>query len=154
MPIRQGSVGFVMIHFMSFYHEQVERLDEGHPHDDWGHYKREVTGGSTWSEHSAGSAYDLNATQHPYGVAAYRTFTDRQMTKIKNRLNKLRNMNNGIAVIRWGGTYSGTPDAMHFELMCNGNMNNAEKMAKQLMETPRGDKILDANPGQKRIILS
>ena len=153
MPIRGGSVGFILAHFMLFYHEEVERLDEGHPHDDWGYARRQVTGGSSWSEHAAGSAMDLNATQHPYGVSAYRTFTDRQMSNIRKRIASLQKNNGGTPVLRWGATYN-TPDGMHFEVMCNGRMEVAERVARRLIDTPRGDKILDLNPGQKKIILS
>jgi hypothetical protein len=54
--------------------------------------------------------------------------------------------------IRWGGDYEGRKDEMHFEI--NRSLSICEKLARQLTRTPRGKKILEANPGQREIIFS
>ncbi len=66
--------------------------------------------------------------------------------KIRMRLKMYRNC------IRWGGDYRGRKDEMHFEI--NRSLEACEFLAKRLMKTKRGKRILAANPGQKAVILS
>lgn len=74
--------------------------------------KRAVTGGSTWSEHAAGVAYDHNASQHPYGQAAYAGWNQHQVHEIETWLKGPIGRN-----FRWGAHYSNNKDSMHFELV-------------------------------------
>lgn len=152
--LRNGSVGFILAYVILRFHERVEDLNAGHPADDWAYSRRPVTGGTSWSEHASGSAVDLNATQHPYGVPTVNTFTPAEITRVHRILRFLTRLaGNGIQAVRWGGDYR-HPDAMHFEVACTGNIRVAERVAKRLAYTPRGRRILKANPGQRAVIWS
>ncbi len=60
------------------------------------------------SNHSSGTAIDLNAPRHPLGTSG--TFSATQRSHIRSILNSC----NGV--VRWGGDYSGRKDEMHFEI--------------------------------------
>lgn len=90
------------------FHEHIEAIDDGN--DDWGYCYREIRGSQTvLSNHSSGTAIDLNATKHPLGAAG--TFTPLQVTLIQALCKKYG--------IRWGGDYKGRKDPMHFEISIN-----------------------------------
>lgn len=94
-------------------HERVEPLvrDDWHQADDWGFSFRENRNDpNALSNHSSATALDYNATRHPNGVPTYRTFTAEQIREIHQILAEVDH------TVRWGGDYSGTPDAMHFEI--------------------------------------
>ena len=60
--LRDGSVGFLLVHFALWFHETISRLDQG-VWDEWGWAVRNVRGSSTViSNHASGTAVDLNAT--------------------------------------------------------------------------------------------
>jgi hypothetical protein len=144
--LRDGSCGLVLMHVLLFFHEKVERLDVG-IWDDWGWAVRPVRGQTSgYSNHAGAVAADANATRHPLGVAIDRTFTASQVRRIRWRLKLYR----GLVI--WGGNWS-RPDGMHFEL-APANLSRVESLARFLMRTPRGKRILDANPGLKRVIQS
>lgn len=143
--LRNGSAGFLLCHLILWYHEVVQKLNEkGSVWDEWAFAYRPIRGSETGlSNHSSGTAIDLNATKYPLGtrrMAAWRR------AKIRARLTMY------LGAIRWGGDYEGRKDEMHFEL--NRSLPFCEKLAKQLMKTPRGKRILEANPSQKAVILS
>ena len=144
ITLRNGSAGFLLCHFMLWYAEKIEPL-AGPVLDDWGYAYRPVRGyETTLSNHSSGTAADMNATRHPLGV--HGTFTDRQARRIRRRLRIYR------GALRWGGDYTGRIDAMHIEL--NVPLPVAEQVARRLMNGPRGKRLLAANPHQKGVILS
>lgn len=93
--------------------ERVERVwaPGWHEQDDWGFsYRDNKNDPNNLSRHSGGIAIDYNATRHPNGVATSKTFTNRQIEEVHRILAETEH------VVRWGGDYSGTPDAMHFEI--------------------------------------
>ena len=143
-----GSRGFLLTHYATYYDRSVERLDRVRSvWDEWGHVVRTVRGQTTgYSNHASGTAEDLNATLHPLGVPIRDTFTDYQITKIHNRLK----MYDGC--LRWGGDYTGRKDGMHVEI--NASLAECEKVARRLMRTKIGKEILAANPGLRQVILS
>lgn len=138
--IRRGSVGFLLVHNALYFHEEVERLDIGQ-WDDWGYAPRPP------SNHGSATATDLNAVRHPFHVPIHRTFTDKQIKQIRKRLR----LYDGI--IDWGGNWR-DPDGMHFEIAPGTPMAKCERKARQLADSPRGKRILRANPGQFRVIQS
>lgn len=146
--LRDGAAGFVLVHLLLWFHERVERLDSLDPTwDDWGWAVRPVRGMTTgYSNHAGGVAADANATRHPIGVPVERTFTKRQIVAIRRRLRLFR----GLVV--WGGDWR-RPDGMHFEVSA-APLSQVERLARRLMLTPRGRRILRANPGAKAVILS
>jgi hypothetical protein len=141
-------MGFILIHCALWFHETIERLDiSGQVWDEWGWAVRPVRGQTSgYSNHAGGVAEDLNATRHPRGVSASSTMTDKQIRAIELRMVFYR------GVVIWGGKWS-TPDGMHFEI-APGELSRFETLAKVLMMTPRGKRILTANPGAKEVILS
>jgi hypothetical protein len=145
LKVRDGSAGFLLLHLALWYDEGLERLDVG-TYDDWGWASRPIRGSTFISNHASGTAIDLNATQHPMGVATAKTFSRAEINAIHERL-KLYD-----GCIRWGGDYVNRPDGMHYEL--NKGMASVEKKARALLNTPRGKRILNANPGAKALILS
>ena len=103
----QKDAGVILAAFAAEFHAQVEPIDEG-VFDDWAYAYREVRGSdSDLSNHSSGTAIDLNATKHP--LHAENTFTKQQAAKIRELCKKYG--------LRWGGDYSKRKDEMHFEII-------------------------------------
>lgn len=142
--LRHGSAGFLLVHLALWFDRRLEDLDEPLL-DDWGYAYRPVRGYSTTlSNHGSGTAEDLNATDHPLG--AEHTFTAAESAAIRRRLE----LYDGC--IRWGGDYQGRKDSMHFEL--DRPLTDCERVARALLDSPRGRRLLKANPGQRAVILS
>lgn len=141
---RDGSAGFLLAFLALWFHERIERLDGG-VWDDWGWAVRPIRASSTPSNHGSGTAIDLNATRHPLGARG--TFRRaRDYVRIRARLARMG------GVIRWGADYAGRPDEMHFEL-CRP-LPACERVARRLALTPRGRRVLEANPGSREVIYS
>jgi len=67
--LRDGAIGFVLMHFFLWFHETIERIDVQKLWDEWGWAVRPVRGQTTgYSNHAGGAAGDVNATAHPRGV--------------------------------------------------------------------------------------
>lgn len=99
--------GPILAAFAAEFHEKVEPLDQGEL-DDWGYAYRNVRGDKTnLSNHSSGTAIDLNARKHPLGKAI--TFKPIQIVMIRQLIQKYH--------LRWGGDYKNRKDEMHFEIM-------------------------------------
>lgn len=148
--LRDGAAGFVLMHFILWFHEKIERLDTQRLWDDWGWAVRPVRGQTTgYSNHASGTAADVNATVHPQGVSIWRTFKRWQIRAIRSWVSSVKYRN----TLTWGGDWN-TPDGMHIEIRDGAKLRRVERVAKRLMKTPRGKRILKANPGAKRVILS
>lgn len=88
------------------FHKLVEPIDEG-TLDSWGYAFRPIRGQTeTLSNHSSGTAVDLNANDHPLGKRE--TFTMEQETIVRQIAAKYG--------CRWGGDYKNRADEMHFEI--------------------------------------
>lgn len=143
LRMRNGSAGFLLAHLALWFDAKVEDLVED-VLDDWAYAYRPVRGYATLSNHASGTAIDLNATDHPLGAVG--TFTKTEVAAIQRRLALYK------GCIRWGGNYGGRKDEMHFEI--DATLGECEKVARALLDTPRGKRILAANPGQRAVILS
>lgn len=144
--LRDGSAGFLLGHMAVWWHDVIHPLDTG-TWDEWGWYVRPIRGATSgYSNHSSGTALDLDATLHPRGVATERGLTAKQIAAIRDRLNLYE------GCIRWGGDYKITVDAMHFELV--KPIGDVEKRARALLDSPRGKRLLSANGGLRAVILS
>lgn len=96
----------LLVGFAAEFHELIEPIDEG-TLDDWGYAYRDVRGSTTTlSNHSSGTAIDLNATQHPLGKVG--TFPIEKVPMIRALAKKY-----GLI---WGGDYRNRKDEMHFEI--------------------------------------
>ena len=151
--VRPGDVATVLCYVAARFDDEVEDLDTaGHPFDpapaiagggpsgepdDWGWAVRNVRGSATViSNHSSGTALDLNATQHPRGV--HGTFTAVQVRAMR------RILDDPILakVVRWGEDYNSTVDGMHVEIN-DGERSVAQAAARiraaQTPKTPEED---------------
>jgi hypothetical protein len=100
------AVAPLLVGFAAEFHELIEPIDEG-TLDDWGYAYRDVRGSTTTlSNHSSGTAIDLNATQHPLGKAG--TFPAEKVPMIRALAKKYG--------LLWGGDYRNRKDEMHFEV--------------------------------------
>jgi len=100
------AVAPLLVGFAAEFHKLIEPIDEG-TLDDWGYAYRDVRGSTTTlSNHSSGTAIDLNATQHPLGKVG--TFPIEKVPMIRALAKKY-----GLI---WGGDYRGRKDEMHFEV--------------------------------------
>jgi hypothetical protein len=92
--------------FCKEFHELIEPIDGGQL-DDWGYHFRMVRGSTDkLSNHSSGTAIDLNATKHPLGKVG--TFPAEKVPMIRALAKKYG--------LKWGGDYKGRADEMHFEI--------------------------------------
>ncbi len=99
-------VAAILVAFCAEFHDLVEPIDEGQL-DDWGYAFRMTRGSDkVLSNHSSGTAVDLNALKHPLGKS--NTFTKDQTNTIQLLIVKY-----GLA---WGGNYKKRKDEMHFEI--------------------------------------
>ena len=97
--------GPLLAAFAAEFHEKIEPIDKG-PLDDWAYCFRNVRGRDRLSNHSSGTAIDLNATKHPLG--AENTFTP-EKTLLVLELAAKYGLKSGI-------TYKQRKDPMHFEV--------------------------------------
>jgi hypothetical protein len=105
------AVAPLLINFAKEFHELVEPIDQGQL-DDWGYAFRMTRGSDrVLSNHSSGTAIDLNAIKHPLGKS--NTFNKDQRNIINLLITKY-----GLA---WGGNYKKRKDDMHFEIALNQN---------------------------------
>jgi len=109
VAMRKGDVSVVLIWVAQRFHESVEKLVWP---GNWGYAERPIRGSATTlSNHSSGTALDLNAPRHP--LAKVGTFNAAQVRAVRSILDYCE------GVVRWGGDYSGRKDEMHFEINAN-----------------------------------
>ena len=100
------SVGPLLAAFASEFHTLIEPLDTG-ALDDWGYCFRMVRGTTDkLSNHSSGTAIDLNASKHPLSKVG--TFPVEKVPMIRALAKKYG--------LKWGGDYKSRADEMHFEI--------------------------------------
>lgn len=108
LAMRKGDVATVLAYVAKRFHSEVEALKWP---GNWGYAERPIRGSSTTlSNHASGTAIDLNAPAHPLGIPAERNFSTSQISKIRKIVADCD------GVVRWGGSYSGRKDPMHFEI--------------------------------------
>lgn len=144
LRLRNGSAGFLLAHFLLWFADVVEPLVGPVP-DDWGWAPRLVRGSSTdVSNHASGTAADHNAPAHWLGERG--TFSLLQYARIRARLLYY------AGTLRHGIDYKVRADEMHVEI--DRPLAAVERCARRLCRTPRGRRILRANPGQREVIWS
>ena len=148
LRMRGGAAGFLLAYLALWFSEKLEDITAQGVLDDWAYAYRPVRDSSDLSNHASGTAIDLNATWHPLGMIRTGIFRKAVARAALNDFlaHKLK------GCVRWGGNYNGRKDEMHFEIV--QNIEVCERVAKRLMDTPRGQRILKANSGLKREILS
>jgi hypothetical protein len=103
--VRSGNPEVILRWVARRFHDTVEPLHAGWC---WGYNDKFISGSTTYSNHASGTAIDVNAPDHPRGVRG--TFTAAQRTRIHAILAYCD------GVVAWGGQFSTTIDAMHFEI--------------------------------------
>lgn len=112
--------GPLLAEFVAQFHLLIEPIDTGGL-DDWGYCYRMVRGTTDkLSNHSSGTALDLNAAAHALGKVG--TFPAEKVPMIQALAKKYG--------LTWGGDYRGRKDEMHFELHLNAEQ--ASKMITKL----------------------
>jgi hypothetical protein len=141
--LRDGSVALVLADFTLWFHENVERIDNK-IWDEWGWAVRAVRGQTSgYSNHASGTAIDINATMHP--LAKRWTFNAAQYAKIRAQIRTYD------GCLRHGIDYRTRPDEMHVEI--NKALKDVEAVARRVAQTPRGQRILRANPGLFEVVM-
>lgn len=127
----------VLSYVLTQFDERVERLRN--PGCWGGNYRANRNNPNSLSNHASWTAVDANAPAHPNGVPTSRTFSAAQIAEVHKILAEVNH------VIRWGGDYSGTPDAMHFEVNTNAATLHdvAERLRGANDMTPEQAKQLD-----------
>jgi len=114
------SVAPLLLYFAADFNKFIEPLDNG-TLDDWGYTFRDIRGvPGKLSNHSSGTAIDLNSVTHPLGKVT--TFDAAKIPMLKALVKKYG--------LWWGGDYSGRKDEMHFEI--NLNAVKAAALIKKL----------------------
>ena len=128
--VRGGAVHAVLNDLCGWFDRNIEPIRRT---DSWGWAYRPIRGKTNgYSNHSSGTAIDLNATTHPLGVR--NTFTADQRAKIRAKLRDYE------GAVRWGGDYQNRPDDMHFEI--NVDAATLTRIAKKLGGASSGVKPL------------
>lgn len=143
---RDGAVGFLVAHWFLLYHETVERLNlVGDVWDEWGWVDRVIADSDDITNHASGSAGDTNATRHPLGVRG--TYTRAQRRRMRFALLVIYR-----GTLRHGEFYTGRVDGMHVET--DKPFAVLERHARRLSRTKRGRRLLEANPGARKVLFS
>lgn len=104
-----SAVAPLLVGFAAEFHKLIEPIDAGSL-DDWGYCFRMVRGSEdSLSNHSSGTAIDLNASHHALGKVG--TFEAGKVPMIRALATKYG--------LRWGGDYKNRKDEMHFEILLN-----------------------------------
>ena len=112
----------LLINFAKEFNELIEPL-EGGALDDWGYCYRDVRGvPGKLSNHSSGTAIDLNASKHPLGKVG--TFDAAKVPMIRALAKKYG--------LTWGGDWA-RKDEMHFEVAIKPD--KVEAFIKKLEQT-------------------
>ena len=118
--VRGGAVHTNFNDFCSWFNRNIEPIRRA---DSWGWAYRPIRGKTDgYSNHSSGTAIDLNATTHPLGK--WNTFTAGQRARIRAKLRDYE------GAVRWGGDYQNRPDDMHFEI--NADAATLARVAQKL----------------------
>lgn len=126
--------------FLGFLNEIIDRgyKIKGDTLDDWGWYVRPIAGSTTLSNHSWGLAIDVNALTNPMG----RKLTTDMPDFVPEAATRWG--------LRWGGTYSSRPDAMHFEWV--GTRDQALRFALDLRTLAASQEDDDMTDDDRRIL--
>lgn len=77
----------------------------------WGWFVKTIEGSTTKSNHGSATAWDINAEAHPMGVPTAECMSAKKIAACRAIVRAAG------GVLRWGGDYSGRPDAMHWEII-------------------------------------
>lgn len=105
--IRKGDIEVIFYWLVAEYEKRVEEIRKDW---SWAWSYRNIRGASALSNHAMAGATDHNAPRHPLGVDPTRTMTAAQIREC----HKIAAESGGV--LRWGGSYAGRKDTMHWEI--------------------------------------
>lgn len=105
--ILHGPVAAIALWQLRRYAATVEPVHVG---QCWGYDDKTIEGSHEISNHASGTAWDINAERHPMGTSPSHTLSAAQIAAC----HAIERASGGV--LRWGGSYSGRPDAMHWEI--------------------------------------
>lgn len=124
--ILAGDVATIARWQLRLYAERVEPLKAG---TCWGWFVKKIEGSGTISNHASGTAWDINADQHPMGTEAHATMGAEEIRECREIVRL------AAGVLRWGGDYSGRPDPMHWEIV--GTRGEVAALATKIRKADR-----------------
>lgn len=130
--IRAGDVATIMRWQLDRYRETVEPIVAG---TCWGYNRKKIEGSDDWSNHASGTAWDINAPQHPMGPPTRTNMSQREI----DACHKIEAASEGT--LRWGGDF-GRPDPMHWEII--GTPAQCARFAKRIREAEVDAKDIEA----------
>jgi len=110
LAVRNGPAGDLLLWVAGQFDKLVEDIEQGIL-DDWGYAERPIRGGTELSNHSSGTAIDLNATSHPLATDPPANYSKAEIDAIHAIVARTQ------GCVRWGGDYTGRKDGMHFEIV-------------------------------------
>jgi len=105
--ILRGDVATIARWQMRRYKATVESIVPG---TCWGWDPKKIQGSDQWSNHASGTAWDINAPEHPMGPPTGSNMTAREIAAC----HAIEAASGGT--LRWGGDFS-RPDPMHWEII-------------------------------------
>lgn len=114
--ILKGAVAAIAVWQLRRYAATVEPIRSG---QCWGWDVKRIKGSDEYSNHSSGTAWDINAQRHVQGVPPSHSFTGAEIRACE----AIEQASGGV--LRWGGSYHGTPDGMHWEIVKGAAATNA-----------------------------
>jgi hypothetical protein len=122
------------------YHRTIARLDVG-AWDDWAYSYRAARFSTSMSDHSSGTAIDLNATAE--GALGHGPLS---WWKTGNRALQARRLKKRYEIVMWGGAtelggdyrLSNTTDWMHWALKPGTTLADVQRVIKKLGIRPDG----------------
>lgn len=121
LTMRKG-VAVILTNVASDFNRYVSAID-GRLLDDWGYVFKRIEGSTLISNHSSGTAIDLNATQFPMGLLR---MTHRQRDECLRIVRKFE-------IVTWGGEWVSTrPDEMHWEISQHVTREDVRRITRKL----------------------
>lgn len=134
VPLR-ADIAPLILEFMRWWNVTIEPLVVP---GCWGYAFRKIRGASRLSNHSSGTAADVNAPRHPLGAVG--TVPAAKRAEISAKAAMLG--------LRWGGDYKGRKDEMHVEVIVS--RERALELVRALQAQP-GGVALPATAGRPTI---
>jgi hypothetical protein len=125
--VRADAPGQLLMAVAGRFHREVEPLVDG---QCWGYAYRPIRGATTISNHASGTAIDCNAPRHQLGTDPAASFSGAQIDAIHRILAAAG------GVVRWGGTYTGRKDPMHFEITDGADLDDCQRALDALRARP------------------
>lgn len=134
--ILAGDVATVARWQMMRYRQLVEPLKQG---SCWGWFDRAIRGATTKSNHASATAWDINADKYPLGALPASVMSEAKIAACKQIVRE------SGRVLRWGGTYSGRKDVMHWEIDAGPSAVRAFAIEINRGDAPGMEEAVDAN---------